>query len=997
MKKYNWYDAYKILAEELKKFYENFENDRSSIKENYAYAGEKFFAKCLEKQNFYSLFNWARNISEASLDPFHIFVSFNNNNTTLDKKTERLQFYLEILDYHINIEEYSLDNRSSVPHIPVLQLLTNRPKESQDEIWKFFIGIIEEDDKAIKQGFEKHYKWYGIGFVVITEMLFWVNSSKYISLDKNTEKILLENNVITVIPKNYSDYMTFIKKRTEYNENIFRSIVRYAYKMEDPEDSEDRQQLFNFLCMPDKIETIVSEHTNFYTSNFSDFRFAEKKVDVKFQLVALKVISNTDTTNTTKEIIKYTKNLRKDTLYQFNQNFEFHGEEIFYNQNKELDLYSIKISETSKIDINIDVIVGENGSGKSTLLELAFMIINNISRKIFERQGLASDEIQINYIRGLYAELYFMTDHLYKIKINDQDVTVEQYQQLSFKKEVLTYGNPENCTELFNFDRLYYTNHINYSLHSLNQNYFGDWIYNLFHKNDSYETPIVLEPYREKGNIDINLLTSLMKNRLLSYILDNGNNSFRQLTKKAKAKELVLCVNYSKICFGDIGAPSEEYVRDLLVCLGEIFEFDTNDIFNKINYTNDLQTKINYAISDNIPLDILCKELPIEYFFVIYITYKLKTMVEKYKEVSEFKEHNTRDSLTSYFKFIKTKTSHITFKIRQAIYNLKYLDRLKYKNERFTLELDGLANVIENEILAKEMKNHPDLTIIDLIPSSILSVDIILENGEFFDSLSSGEKQKIFVINSIMYHLRNIASKEHRYRNVNIVLDEIELYFHPEMQKDFIHDLIEMIKNNEYIYKLSALNFILITHSPFILSDVTHNHLLMLDKYATPLINNKKTFGANIYDLLHNSFFMEDGFMGKFAEEKITQVIDIIKLYKIFQEEANQKHPLNLIKSYQKFYMKEDIPLKDRRNDIISTINDSKKNLFDIVHFIGEPILRNKLLDELKSIFEKVDDITTIIDSIKYKTTVEIRKELEKYDTTTKQKILNKLFGISND
>jgi len=44
MKKYSWYDAYKILAEELKKFYENFENDRSSIKDNYAYAGEKFFA-----------------------------------------------------------------------------------------------------------------------------------------------------------------------------------------------------------------------------------------------------------------------------------------------------------------------------------------------------------------------------------------------------------------------------------------------------------------------------------------------------------------------------------------------------------------------------------------------------------------------------------------------------------------------------------------------------------------------------------------------------------------------------------------------------------------------------------------------------------------------------------------------------------------------------------------------------------------------------------------
>ena len=55
------------------------------------------------------------------------------------------------------------------------------------------------------------------------------------------------------------------------------------------------------------------------------------------------------------------------------------------------------------------------------------------------------------------------------------------------------------------------------------------------------------------------------------------------------------------------------------------------------------------------------------------------------------------------------------------------------------------------------------------------------------------------MISSIVYHLKNIDSVEEakyngpthieymfQYKNVSIVLDEIELYFHPEFQRKFI-------------------------------------------------------------------------------------------------------------------------------------------------------------------------------------------------------------------
>jgi hypothetical protein len=224
-----WHEIYKKLADELAKFYTDWNDFRNKTsKHNHEksneyfsrflnsnqnkLASEIFYEKCKSKPEFFNLFNWAKNITEESLDPFHIFVSFNNNNTTLDAKRERLQFYFDVLGCEINVDNFP-DNRTSVPHIPVMQLLTNRTKETQEEIWKFFIGIIQNNQEVIKQGFQEYKKWYGIGFVVITEMLFWVDSSKYISMDKNTSKLLLKYSVIDKIPNDYETYIELLNKK----------------------------------------------------------------------------------------------------------------------------------------------------------------------------------------------------------------------------------------------------------------------------------------------------------------------------------------------------------------------------------------------------------------------------------------------------------------------------------------------------------------------------------------------------------------------------------------------------------------------------------------------------------------------------------------------------------------------------------------------------------------------------------------------------------------
>lgn len=59
---------------------------------------------------------------------------------------------------------------------------------------------------------------------------------------------------------------------------------------------------------------------------------------------------------------------------------------------------------------------------------------------------------------------------------------------------------------------------VNYSFYALNAKEIGIWINPLFHKNDGYQTPIVLNPMRTNDCIDVNKERKLLSRRLQSNI-----------------------------------------------------------------------------------------------------------------------------------------------------------------------------------------------------------------------------------------------------------------------------------------------------------------------------------------------------------------------------------------------------------------------------------------------------------------------------------------------
>lgn len=146
-----------------------------------------------------------------------------------------------------------------------------------------------------------------------------------------------------------------------------------------------------------------------------------------------------------------------------------------------------------------------------------------------------------------------------------------------------------------------------------------------------------------------------------------------------------------------------------------------------------------------------------------------------------------------------------------------------------------------------------------------------------------------------------------------LALDEPDCYMHPEWSRRFIDDLYGVLSSEFGDYKFEI---ILTTHSPYILSDISSEHIMFLDngKIQKPI---SETFGQNIYTMLKDSFFL-DFTWGEFARKKIESV-----------------------KAY--------LECKQQNTDYVAENMDMVKAK-SIIALIGEPVIRDALEKKLRLI-----------------------------------------------
>jgi len=229
--------------------------------------------------------------------------------------------------------------------------------------------------------------------------------------------------------------------------------------------------------------------------------------------------------------------LKRDITYFFYQDYvdvfdeENHWKNIEKCQSSKVvsdDFFNIDVIPTVP-QISISAIVGKNGDGKSSLIEAIIRIVNNFAVKA----GFVEDQDSLVLAKGVYGILYFELDNvLHSIRCDGETVMLDG-------KE--TTGNKQDVEKN---KALFYTIVDNYSIYSYNSRIFAKesdaydcWINGVFHKNDSYQTPIVLNPMRTEGNFDINKELDLCRQRLMSLYSDEDGFDEQRIINGEKHAE----------------------------------------------------------------------------------------------------------------------------------------------------------------------------------------------------------------------------------------------------------------------------------------------------------------------------------------------------------------------------------------------------------------------------------------------------------------------------
>ncbi len=551
-------------------------------------------------------------------------------------------------------------------------------------------------------------------------------------------------------------------------------------------------------------------------------------------------------------------------------NFNFGSPYIFNFDDQNLILtaspnhqYIEDLYKVNKLEMDINAIVGENGTGKSTILEVIRKIMNGqmvdefiIMTKERERYNYTTNiKFTFNNFKAIRTKRHFK--HINRIFLTN--VLDPQY-----------------------FHRNSSESNMNIDLSSNNLLLKSKFVDNYFRTELDYQIKFV----KKYINSEIGRIIQI-PNSITFRINSNFNNS------------------------GVFTAPIRKKIQEII----RMNNF--KQMFPKLTNSDDFKSfyKIFYKS--------FYKNLFYLYFF------EMEHCIQKY--FNNWGGRNTK----------VTDTLHLAISSSIAQINIDSQFDLVALN---TLIIEKLE---ENNLEAESIKNfsHYMIKVLDNIhkielylqPNKIrefgilqVSIPVMGLDDEFYrlfdrfsmfnlgaimwTKISSGEYSFLSIFSRLDRVVGQIDLSKKKFFTL-IQIDEGELYFHPQWQKQWLNTLLEGVA---LIFKdiQHRLQFILTTHSPFILSDLSSDRVCFLKKDKSTckietvdqLEDMSSTFGANIQQLYTNSFFLKGSLMGDFAKKKINELANEI--------------------------------INNKPNYVL----ENSEILAKKIQIIGEPILKQKLL-----------------------------------------------------
>lgn len=593
--------------------------------------------------------------------------------------------------------------------------------------------------------------------------------------------------------------------------------------------------------------------------------------------------------------------------------------------------------------------------------------LNNLSAAILGETFNYSSAQHLHYIEHVYASVAVYLDHEVKIlTVKGRNVsisTIDENDHCDTAKilkepfdgevdEPLKYQKGKHAY----LSEWFYTIVSNYSLYAYNyrdydsertsvaklKRLYGDiehlkqedcfWLKGVFHKNDGYQTPVVVHPMREEGYINASKENMLGKNNLVNLAF------YEVLETNVEGKTIhefplrIINNTYEVVGFTFKYKDENEYEGFEELYLGKLLSANKNKdekeylkqrFVSMINPICKFWAKqMRLILNENVESLPNLKRQAWEY--VAYKTLKIIQTYKPYERDWKWLIGNCyqENQIERYIHDLLGDQTHRTKKLRQQLAFLVFLGTEGY----YAIQADVvLANDIdvfikENEgkffYESEKKRNKPTTNFKfqkeDLLPPPIADVTLMIvkrEDKKTFESnpksvglipftgLSSGERQIAYTLGNVLYHLVNLNStlhdvsieKEHlsflKYHHVCMLMDEVELYYHPDLQRKFVKLLLDSITSVP-LDNIYDINITLVTHSPFVLSDIPQSNILCLQKGESES-RQGQTFGANIVDLLNESFFLQ-GTIGDIAQSCINEVVEFYFKHRRYQESLRE-------------------------------------------------------------------------------------------------------------